>query len=79
MKKDERTGAKALVESLAKAGTEILFGYPGGAVLDIYIHRSSINIFNVNNPMDYRLVKPGCIINDHIADLNIVRIEHRQD
>ena len=36
MKKDERTGAKALVESLAKAGTEILFGYPGGAVLDIF-------------------------------------------
>jgi acetolactate synthase-1/2/3 large subunit len=37
MKQNEmRTGAKALVESLEKAGTEVLFGYPGGAVLDIF-------------------------------------------
>ena len=36
MKKDERSGAQALVESLAKAGTEVLFGYPGGAVLDVF-------------------------------------------
>ena len=36
MKKDERSGAQALVESLSKAGTEVLFGYPGGAVLDIF-------------------------------------------
>ncbi|MBO5939781.1 MAG: biosynthetic-type acetolactate synthase large subunit [Kiritimatiellae bacterium] len=36
MKKDERLGAQALVESLAKAGVEVLFGYPGGAVLDIF-------------------------------------------
>ncbi len=32
----ERTGAMALVESLAKAGTEVVFGYPGGAVIDIF-------------------------------------------
>ena len=31
-----RTGAQALVDSLVKAGTEVLFGYPGGAVLDIF-------------------------------------------
>ncbi len=36
MKREERTGAQALVDSLAKAGTEILFGYPGGQVLDIF-------------------------------------------
>ena len=36
MKKEERSGAQALVESLTKAGTEVLFGYPGGAVLDIF-------------------------------------------
>ncbi len=29
-------GAQAIVDSLAKAGTEVLFGYPGGAVLDIF-------------------------------------------
>ena len=33
---DKRTGAQALVESLAKAGIDVLFGYPGGAVLDIF-------------------------------------------
>ena len=31
-----RTGAKALVESLERAGTQILFGYPGGNVIDIF-------------------------------------------
>ena len=31
-----RSGAKALVESLEKAGVDTLFGYPGGAVLDIF-------------------------------------------
>ena len=30
------TGAQALVDSLAKAGTEVLFGYPGGQCLDIF-------------------------------------------
>ena len=35
-KKEARSGAKALVESLEKAGVEVLFGYPGGAVLDIF-------------------------------------------
>ncbi|MBQ1569357.1 MAG: biosynthetic-type acetolactate synthase large subunit [Kiritimatiellae bacterium] len=38
MKKEQRTGAQALVESLEKAGTEVLFGYPGGQVLDIFNH-----------------------------------------
>ena len=37
MKRSEtRSGAQALVDSLAAAGTEILFGYPGGAVLDVF-------------------------------------------
>ena len=37
MKKSEmRSGAKALVESLEKAGVDVLFGYPGGAVLDVF-------------------------------------------
>lgn len=36
MKTEKRLGAKALVESLEKAGVEVLFGYPGGAVLDIF-------------------------------------------
>ena len=30
------TGAAILLESLKREGTEILFGYPGGAVIDIY-------------------------------------------
>ena len=36
MKKEEKSGAQALVDSLAKAGTEVLFGYPGGQALDIF-------------------------------------------
>ena len=34
----KRTGAKALVESLEKAGVEVVFGYPGGNVIDIFEH-----------------------------------------
>ncbi len=29
-------GARILLETLAKEGTEVIFGYPGGAVIDIY-------------------------------------------
>lgn len=44
MKKGKSTGAKALVRALEKAGTEIIFGYPGGANLPIYeaLQRSNI-------------------------------------
>jgi len=31
-----KSGAKILVESLQREGTEIIFGYPGGVVLPIY-------------------------------------------
>ena len=31
-----RSGAKALAESLEKAGAEVVFGYPGGNVIDIF-------------------------------------------
>ena len=31
-----KTGAKILVESLQREGTDIIFGYPGGVVLPIY-------------------------------------------
>ena len=32
----ERSGAEILVESLVRQGVEVVFGYPGGAVLPIY-------------------------------------------
>lgn len=32
----ERTGAQCVIDGLEKAGCEKLFGYPGGAVLDIF-------------------------------------------
>ena len=35
-KKGLRTGAQALVEALARAGVEIVFGYPGGNVIDVF-------------------------------------------
>ena len=31
-----RSGAQCVVDGLIKAGCEVLFGYPGGAVLDIF-------------------------------------------
>jgi len=36
------TGAQILIESLKKEGVEVIFGYPGGAVLNIYdeIHKA---------------------------------------
>ena len=44
MKKGKSTGAKALVRTLERAGTELIFGYPGGANLPIYeaLQRSTI-------------------------------------
>ena len=37
------TGAQILIESLKKEGVEVIFGYPGGAVLNIYdeIHKAN--------------------------------------
>ena len=36
MKTTKRTGAEALVESLERAGAEVVFGYPGANVVDIF-------------------------------------------
>ena len=30
------TGAQALVESLLAEGVEVVFGYPGGAIMPVY-------------------------------------------
>ena len=32
----ECTGAQILLESMKREGVDVLFGYPGGAVIDIY-------------------------------------------
>ncbi len=44
MNKTQMTGAKMVVESLKDQGVEVVFGYPGGAVLPIYDE-----IFQQNN------------------------------
>lgn len=36
MGQSSRTGAQCVVDGLVKEGCEVLFGYPGGAVLDIF-------------------------------------------
>ncbi len=36
MAENEITGAEALMRSLAEEGTEIVFGYPGGAIMPVY-------------------------------------------
>lgn len=42
---EKMTGAKALVESLRREGVEVMFGYPGGAVIKIFdeLYASEIN------------------------------------
>ena len=35
-RKNRRTGAEALVEALERAGTEVVFGYPGANIVDIF-------------------------------------------
>jgi len=32
----ELSGAQILLESLVREGVEVVFGFPGGAVIDIY-------------------------------------------
>ncbi len=36
IKKQKKTGAFALLDSLVRNGTKHVFGYPGGAILPIY-------------------------------------------
>lgn len=46
-----RTGAQCVVDSLIDAGVEVLFGYPGGAVLDIFncIYDAPLNLVLVRH------------------------------
>ena len=41
---NEITGAEIVLKSLAEQGVEVVFGYPGGAVLPIYDTLSLIHI-----------------------------------
>lgn len=43
----EMTGSRILIECLHREGVEFLFGYPGGAILDIYDALSSAPFHNV--------------------------------
>ena len=43
------TGARILLESLKREGVDLFFGYPGGAVIDIYDELS-------NHPEDRKSV-----------------------
>ena len=70
-KKQQVTGAQALVDSLAKAGTEVLFGYPGGAVLDIFncIHDSIKSLLEMHHCL--RIIKPG-EVRTHVGVLQLI-------
>lgn len=46
---EQRTGAQCVVDGFVENGVDVLFGYPGGAVLDI---------FNVLNRPDLHLILP---------------------
>ena len=45
------TGAQIIVETLIEQGCEVVFGYPGGFVLNIYdeLYKNSRRIKHVNN------------------------------
>lgn len=45
----EMTGAQILMETLLEQGTDVIFGYPGGTVLDLYeqIYRNEGRIRHV--------------------------------
>ena len=60
MKKLRRSGSKALVEALEKVGADIVFGYPGGNVVDIFDELS-------RSPFRFVLGRheQGCV---HMAD-----------
>lgn len=47
MKKGKSTGSKALVRELEHAGTEVIFGYPGGATLPVYDDLRSSSIRHI--------------------------------
>lgn len=40
-------GARILMESLAREGVDVIFGYPGGAVLDLYDELSRTNLRHI--------------------------------
>ena len=60
MKKLRRSGSKALVEALERVGADIVFGYPGGNVVDIFDELS-------RSPFKFVLGRheQGCV---HMAD-----------
>ena len=39
------TGAKMVTESLREEGVEVVFGYPGGAIMNVYdeIYKQNLN------------------------------------
>ena len=41
------TGAKIVIESLKEEGTEVVFGYPGGAIMNVYDEIYNKTIFNI--------------------------------
>ena len=51
-KKQLMTGSKILIESLLKEGVDTIFGYPGGAVLNIYDE-----LFNYRDKLNHILVR----------------------
>jgi len=51
-KEEVMTGSKIIIESLIKEGVEVIFGYPGGAVLNIYDE-----LFNYRDKIKHVLVR----------------------
>ena len=41
------TGAQAVIECLKREQVQVVFGYPGGAVIDIYVSCPTIRIYAI--------------------------------
>lgn len=60
LKRNGRTGARALVESLLRAGADRVFGYPGGNVVDVFDELRAAEV-----PFVLGRHEQGCV---HMAD-----------
>ena len=60
----ERSGAEILVESLVAKGVEFVFGYPGGAVLNLYdeLYKNSDRIRHVLTAHEQGCSEEGVVL-----------------
>ena len=69
----EMTGAKILLECLLEQGVDTIFGYPGGAVLEIYDALKEKGYNPINQLVGYILSEDPTYITTHNNARNLIR------